>query len=137
MTMIFSFALLISVSFSIQFSTKKMAATSKRLSFLMQEYFMLCHVFINHVIISCSTCCLFGPVKATWVCASFDSNLVIISCSTCCLWLLSKSCLLHATYQYSSLSAKFCDLTKVSPNLLCKFTNLQIYIFGDLVIGFG
>ena len=37
------------------------------------------------VIISCSTCCLVGPVKATWVCASFDSNLVIISCSTCCL----------------------------------------------------
>ena len=39
----------------------------------------------NQVIISCSTCCLVGPVKATWVCASFDSNLVIISCSTCCL----------------------------------------------------
>ena len=39
----------------------------------------------NLVIISCSTCCLVGPVKATWVCASFDSNLVIISCSTCCL----------------------------------------------------
>ena len=37
------------------------------------------------VIISCSTCCLVGPVKATWVCASFDSNLVIISYSTCCL----------------------------------------------------
>ena len=34
----------------------------------------------NLVIISCSTCCLFGPVKATWVCAIFDSNLVIISC---------------------------------------------------------
>ena len=27
---------------------------------------------INLVIISCSTCCLVGPVKATWVCASFD-----------------------------------------------------------------
>ena len=39
----------------------------------------------NLVIISCSTCCLVGSVKATWVCASFDSNLVIISCSTCCL----------------------------------------------------
>ena len=37
------------------------------------------------VIINCSTCCLVGPVKATWVCASFNSNLVIISCSTCCL----------------------------------------------------
>ena len=37
------------------------------------------------VIISCSTCCLVGPAKATWVCASFNSNLVIISCSTCCL----------------------------------------------------
>ena len=35
--------------------------------------------------ISCSTCCLVGPVKATWVCASFDSNLVIISCSTTAL----------------------------------------------------
>ena len=33
-------------------------------------------------IISCSTCCLVGLVKATWVCASFDSNLVIISCRT-------------------------------------------------------
>ena len=32
------------------------------------------------VIISCSTCCLVGLVKATWVGASFDSNLVIISC---------------------------------------------------------
>ena len=30
------------------------------------------------VIISYSTCCLVEPVKATWVCASFDSNLVII-----------------------------------------------------------
>ena len=39
----------------------------------------------NIVIISCSPCCLVGPIKATWVCASFDSNLVIISCSTCCL----------------------------------------------------
>ena len=39
----------------------------------------------NLVIISSSTCCLVGPVKATWICASFDSNLVIISCSTCCL----------------------------------------------------
>ena len=29
------------------------------------------------VIISCSTCCLVRAVKATWVCASFDSNLVI------------------------------------------------------------
>ena len=37
------------------------------------------------MIISCSTCCLVGLVKATWVCASFDSNLDIISCSTCCL----------------------------------------------------
>ena len=27
----------------------------------------------NLVIISCSTCCLVGPVKVTWVCASFDS----------------------------------------------------------------
>ena len=36
--------------------------------------------------ISCSTCCLVGPVKATWVCASFDSNLVIISCSKYCSW---------------------------------------------------
>ena len=26
------------------------------------------------VIISCSTCCLVRPVKATWVCASFDST---------------------------------------------------------------
>ena len=39
----------------------------------------------NLVIISCSACCLVGPVKATWVCAGFDSNLVIISCSACCL----------------------------------------------------
>ena len=37
------------------------------------------------VIISCSTCCLVGLVKTTWVCGSFDFNLVIISCSTCCL----------------------------------------------------
>ena len=42
----------------------------------------------NQVIISCSTCCLFGPVRATWVCASFNSNQVIISCSTC--WLLGQ-----------------------------------------------
>ena len=34
----------------------------------------------NLVIISCSTCYLVGPVKATWVSASFNSNLVIISC---------------------------------------------------------
>ena len=38
------------------------------------------------VIISCSTCCLFGTVRATWVCASFNSIQVIISCSTCCLF---------------------------------------------------
>ena len=31
------------------------------------------------VIISCSTCRLAGQVKATWVCASFDSNLIIIT----------------------------------------------------------
>ena len=36
------------------------------------------------VIISCSTCCLVGLVKITWVCGSFDFNLVIISCSACC-----------------------------------------------------
>ena len=46
---------------------------------------LLLRDFTNLVIISCSTCCLVEPVKATWVCASFDSNLVIISCSTCCL----------------------------------------------------
>ena len=28
----------------------------------------------NIVIISCRTCCLVGPIKATWVCASFDSK---------------------------------------------------------------
>ena len=49
-----------------------------------------CHVVNNIVIISCSTCCLVGPVKATWICASFDSNLVIISCSTCCLIVINK-----------------------------------------------
>ena len=45
----------------------------------------ICILYLYIVIISCSTCCLVGPVKATWVCASFDSNIVIISCSTCCL----------------------------------------------------
>ena len=46
--------------------------------------YLICRAF-NLVIISSSTCCLVGLVKAIWVCASFDSNLVIISCSTCCL----------------------------------------------------
>ena len=38
------------------------------------------------VIISCSTCCHYGPVRGTWVCASFNSDQVIISSSTCCLY---------------------------------------------------
>ena len=42
------------------------------------------------VIISCSTCCLVGPVKVTWVCASFDSNLVIISWLV--VWISFLSC---------------------------------------------
>ena len=41
------------------------------------------HGSSSEVIISCSTCCLVGLIRATWICASFNSIQVIISCSTC------------------------------------------------------
>ena len=52
----------------------------------------------NLVIISCSTCCLIGPVKATWVCASFDSNLVRRGNKYCSWWWLDKRWATHTCF---------------------------------------
>ena len=75
---------------------------------------------INLVIISCSTCCLVGPVKATWVCASFDSNLVIISCSTCCLVGPVKATWVCASFDRIFLCVFTSFRRKVSFSLLLK-----------------
>ena len=63
----------------------------------------------NLVIISRSTCCLVGPVKATWICASFDSNLVIISCSTCCLVGQVKATWVCASFDSNLRGSKYCS----------------------------
>ena len=63
----------------------------------------------NLVIISRSTCCLVGPVKATWVCASFDANLVIISYSTCCLVGQVKATWVCASFDSNLRGSKYCS----------------------------
>ena len=50
---------------------------------IMDEDMFFLHGSSSEVIISCSTCCLVGLIRATWICASFNSIQVIISCSTC------------------------------------------------------
>ena len=109
--------------------TKEITALiSINLSSHFSEYVLwLCRKY-NLVITSCSTCCLVGPVKATWVCASFDTNLVIISCSNCCLVMMTR--LWHVTLtgptrQQVLQLMKYCRESTMSSSFVCHPTQTK------------
>ena len=62
----------------------------------------LCKFELYQVNINCSNCCLFGPVRTTWVCASFNS---IKSSSAAVLDASLDWLTLHGSLQVSTLSS--------------------------------